>query len=85
MNGSIIQNFPKYEPKLAQNLRKILENQAILLKIWPIGIYIIFNGSLFLEKWYLYESIFKFRGSTSLPKLNLSTPPPGSSLTFESI
>ena len=32
-------------------------------------------GYFFLKNWYLYGSIFKFRGGTSLPKPNLSTPP----------
>ena len=31
-------------------------------------------GYFFLKNWYLYGSTFKFRGSTSLPKPNLSTP-----------
>ena len=32
-------------------------------------------GHFFLKNWYLYGSTFKFRGGTSLPKPNLSTPP----------
>ena len=41
-------------------------------KIGPIGIWM---GYFFLKNWYLYGSIFKFCGGTSLPKPNLSTPP----------
>ena len=31
-------------------------------------------GYFSLKNWYLYGSTFKFRGGTSLPKPNLSTP-----------
>ena len=75
MNGLIFQHFPKFEPKLAQILRKFWKNWVILLKIWqkigPIGIRM---GQLFWKNWYLYWSTFKFCGGTSLPKPNLSTP-----------
>ena len=37
-------------------------------------------GHFFLKNWCLYGSTFKFRGGTSLPKPNLSTPPPGLSI-----
>ena len=54
---------------------KILENQVILLKISPkieqIGMRM---GHFLLKNWYFYVSTFKFRGGTSLPKPNLSTP-----------
>ena len=33
MNGSIFQNFPKFEPKIGSNLRIFLKKSAILLKI----------------------------------------------------
>ena len=36
----------------------------------------VWMGHFFLKNWYLYESIFKFHGSTSLLKSNLSNPPP---------
>ena len=45
MNGSTVQNFPKFE-----NLRKFLKNQVILLKIWPkIGPIGIWMGHFFLK------------------------------------
>ena len=44
MNGSIFQNFPKFEPK--KSFEKS-GNFKIWRKIGPIG---ILNGSLFLEK-----------------------------------
>ena len=53
MNGSIFQNFPKFEPKLVENYRKwkLWKNGVILLKIWhkigPIGIWM---GHFFFEK-----------------------------------
>ena len=76
MNGSIFQNFPKFEPKIGSNLRNFWKNLAILLKtwpkIWPTGIWM---GHFFLKNWYLYQSTFKFHGGTSLPKPNLSNPP----------
>ena len=53
------------------NFSKFLKNQAILLKIWTIGIWM---GHFFLKKWYLYVSSFKVHSSTSLPKSDLSTP-----------
>ena len=70
-----------YEWSIFQNvskLEKIGKNQVILLKIWSkieqvaIGIWM---GHFFLKIWYLYGSLFKFCGSTSIPKPNLSTPP----------
>ena len=72
--GQFFPNFLKFEPKLA-NFKKILKNWVILLKIWPqieqIGICM---GHFFLKNLYLYGSTFKFCGSTSLSKPNLSTP-----------
>ena len=66
--------FSKFS-QIRANLRKFWKNQVILLKIWPkieqIGIWL---GHFFLKNWYLYGSTFKFRGSTSPPKPNLSTP-----------
>ena len=46
--------------------------EQIWPKIGPIGIWM---GRFFLKNWYLHGSTFKFRGGTSLPKPNLSTPP----------
>ena len=67
-------NFSKFEPKLVQIFKK-WKKLVILFKIWPkIGRIGIWMGYFFLKNWYLYESTFKFRGSTSLPKPNLSTP-----------
>ena len=34
-NGSFFENVLKFEPKLAQNLQKLEENQIILVEIWP--------------------------------------------------
>ena len=66
-------------------IKKILKTRVIFLKFWPkigpigiqmgIGIH-VYMGHVFLKNWYLYGSNFKFRGSTSLPKPNLSIPPP---------
>ena len=54
---------------------KIWKKIVIVFKIWPkIGPICIWMGYFFLKNWYLYGSIFKFRGGTSLPKPNLSTP-----------
>ena len=76
MNGSIFQNLTKFEPKIGSNIRKFWKKMVILFKIWPkIGPIGIWMGYLFLKKWYLYGSTFKFCGGTSLPKPNLSTPP----------
>ena len=71
MNGSIFQNFQKFEPKLAEF--NIFKNRAICSKFGPIDLW---TGHFFLKSWYLYGSTFKFCGSTSIPKPNLSTPPP---------
>ena len=61
--------------------KNVLEKWVILLKIWhkigPIGTWL---GHFFLKNLYLFESTFKFYGSTSLPKPNLSTPLPGASV-----
>ena len=79
MNGRCF----KIWPNLSQNwlkFKKILEKMGTF-KIWPkIGPIGIWMGYFFLKYWYLYGSTFKFRGGTSLPKPNLSTPPPVSKL-----
>ena len=67
MNGSFFQNFPKFEPNW--------KNRVMLLTIWPkIGPIGLWMSNFFLKNWYLYGSTFKFCGSMSLPKPNLSTP-----------
>ena len=67
--------FGQIWAKIGSNLRKFWKKSVILFKIWPkiepIGIWM---GYFFLKNWYLYGSTFKFRGDTSLPKPNLSTP-----------
>ena len=67
--------FGQIWAKIGSNFRKFWKKLVILFKIWPkirpIGIWM---GYFFLKKWYLYGSTFKFRGGTSLPKPNLSTP-----------
>ena len=69
MNGSLFQNFPKFEPKF-------WKNRLILLKIWPkIGPIGICNGHFFLKNWYLYGSTFKFRQRHILTKTKLEYPP----------
>ena len=78
MNGLIFQKFRN----LSQNwlkFKKILEKSGDfvqnLAKNWTDW---YMNGSLFLEKLVLvWVYTFKFRGGTSLPRPNLSTPPPG--------
>ena len=70
MNGSIFQNFPKFEQKLAQ-IMKIRKNLVILLKLWlKIGTIGVFT---FSWKIGIYAT-FKFCGDTSLPNPNLNTP-----------
>ena len=73
-------HFSKFSQIWAKNwlkFNKILEESGNLLKIWPkieqIGVRM---GYYFLKNWYFYGSTFKFRGSKSLPKTNLSTPGP---------
>ena len=61
--SNLSQNWPKF--------KKIWKNQTIWPKIWLSGIWM---GHFFLKNWYLYGSTFKFHGSTSLPKPNLSPP-----------
>ena len=74
MNGSIFQMFLNLS-QIGSNLRKFWENWVVLLKNWhKIGPTGIWMGHFFLKNWYLYGSTFKFRGSTSLPKPNLSSP-----------
>ena len=72
-------DFSKFDQiwaKLAQIFkRRFWKKMVILFKIWPknwTDWYM--DGLLFLENWYLYGSTFEFRGGTSLPKPNLSTP-----------
>ena len=63
---------PKIWAKIGSNLRKFWKNRVILLKIWPkIGPIGIWMGHFFLKN---FEKTFKYRGGTSLPKPNLSTP-----------
>ena len=72
---------PQIWAKIGTNLRKFWKNWVILLKIWPkIGPIGIWMGHFFLKNWYLYGPTFKFRGGTSLPKPNLSTPQGGTAL-----
>ena len=67
---------PQIWAKIGSSLRNFWKNRVILIKIWPkIGPIGIRMGRFFLKNWYLYGSTFKFRGGTSLPKQNLSTPP----------
>ena len=69
--------FPQIRAKIGSNLIKFMKNRVILLKIWnKIGSIGIWMGHFFLKNWYLYGSTFKFHCGTSLPKPNLSTPPP---------
>ena len=75
MNGSVF----KICPNLSQNwlkFKKILEKSSDfaqnLARNWTDW---YMNELLFLENWYLYGSTFKFRGGTSIPNPNLSTPP----------
>ena len=68
--------FGQIWAKIGSNLRKFWKKLVILFKIWPkIGPIGIWMGYFFLKNWYLYGSSFKFRGGTSLPKPNMSTPP----------
>ena len=75
INGLIFSKFSPILAKIGSNVRKFWKNRVILLTIWPkieqIGIWM---GHFFLKNWYLYESTFKFRGGTCLPKPNFSTP-----------
>ena len=69
--------FGQMWAKIDLNLRRFWKKLVILFKIWPkIGPIGIWMGYFFLKNWYLYGSTFRFRGGTSLPKLNLTTPPP---------
>ena len=69
--------FSQSWAKIGSNFRKLWKNWVILHKIWPkveqIGVWM---GHFFMKNWYLYGSTFKFCGSTSLPRPNLSTPHP---------
>ena len=67
---NLSQNWLKFK-KILEKIGNIVQNLAQNWADWYM------NGLLFLENWYLYGSTFKFRGGTSLPKPNLSTPPPG--------
>ena len=74
VNELIFQTLPIWA-KIGSNLRKFWENLAILLKLGPkLDWLVCINGSLFSWKICIYGSSFKFRGGTSLPKPNLSTP-----------
>ena len=75
MNGSIFkiwpnlsQNWLKFK-KILEKVGNFVQNLAQNWADWYM------NGLLFLKNWYLYGATFKFRGGTSLPKPNLSTPP----------
>ena len=75
--------FGQILAKIGSNLRKFGKNLVILFKIGPkIGPIGIWIGYFFLKNWYLYGSTFKFCGGTSLPKPNLSTPPPPGIMTW---
>ena len=67
--------FGQIWAKIGSYLREFWKKLVILFKTWPkIGPIGIWMGYFFLKNWYLYGSTFKFRGGTSLPKPNLSTP-----------
>ena len=65
--------FSQFWAKIGSNLRKFWKKWVILFKVWrkigPIG------KSLKKKKMVRAYGSFKFRGGTSLPKPNLSTPP----------
>ena len=72
MNRLIFQNFPKFEPKLAEKFEKLgdfAHNVTQNRTNWYM------NESLFLEKLVFVWYTFKFHGGTALPKPNLSTTP----------
>ena len=71
MNGSIFFKFPKFEPKLAQNLEKWGDFAQNLAQIGLVGIRM---GCFFFKNWYLYGYTLKFRSGMSLPEPNFSTP-----------
>ena len=77
MNGSIFQNFPKFELELAQILRKFWKKWVILLKIWqkigPIGIWM---DHFFLEKLVLVWVYFQILWQHIPTKTKLEYPPP---------
>ena len=71
LNGSI-KNFPKFESKLAQTLRKFeKKNQVIFVKI---GLTLYMSGSLFLQKLVFVWVHFQIPSSTYK---NQSWEPPG--------
>ena len=78
MNGLIFQKFPKFEPKLAQVYKKLLEKSGDfdqnLAKNWTDW---YMNGSLFLEKlvfvWVYFQ--IPWRHLPTKTKLDYPTPP----------
>ena len=54
MNGSIFQNVPKFEPKLAK-ISENFEKSGDFAENWTNWIWI---GHFFLKNWYLYGSTF---------------------------
>ena len=75
--GWFFQNFPRFESKVAANLRQFWKDWVILLKIWPkIGLTGIWMGHFFLKNWYLYGSTFKFCCGI-YPYQNQTWVPPG--------
>ena len=77
MNGSIFQNLAKFK-KILEKIGNFVQNLAQNWADWYIWM-----GYFFLKNWYLYGSTFKFRGSTSLPKPNLSIPGGGGELSLK--
>ena len=71
MNGLIFQNLSQNWLKFKKILEKLGDFAQNWAPNWPIGKWM---GDFFLKNWYLYGSLFKFCGGTSLPKPNLSTP-----------
>ena len=67
---------PQIWAKIGSNLRKFWEKRWFCSKFGQKLDRLVYEWVTFSWKnWYLYGSTFKFRGSTSLPKPNLSTPP----------
>ena len=68
MSELIFQNWLKFKKILKKKMVDFAQNLA---QIEPIGIWM---GHFFLKIWYFYGSTLKFGSSTSLPRLNFSTP-----------